>query len=422
MGNKRVLGVDFGSSKTSCIYGVDNGQKCMFPIMKGESYRWDTAVYEGSNGTKYFSLAYGEAKNAKGDDNLKISLKEDIVDREIGCKKRVKDFFEELLKKGTVHGEKTLSTELGVKDTSEVVRSLDEIVCGHPAYFHPNHLEDYRACMKEVFGAKVKLIEEPVLAACYYHDQNYQKNNDYKPEIEDKILVLDMGGYTMDVALLQIVEYVGKKTIKPIRCGSYESTQVQMGKALTFNLAMQIYGEERYDSAIENAKCRLLRREQPKEASVELQYGGNQATIYFDGVKLATLGGLRQLKKNIEACIDGWLRHYDVEKDEIKYVILTGGSSKIKVIQQHIEDFFKKNKVLYIDDTDIAVAQGACLVAWGAFPYVTDSKERERRERKEHINNADTVAIFQQVFGTMSDEARAEFIEKINSATIKQKI
>ena len=266
----RYLGIDFGSSTTNFVGITVNGEVVILGNYETTYHGFATAMAEDSDkGYVYFEQAF-DLNNVKLINNLKEGLYNASSPL---SKERVSLFFERIL---------DILTDDDMFNTPCDFSRLEAVCFGHPAYYSIGSTEQYiktltpilREVFKTKFGVRPRIenCPEPILAAMSY---NYcsRTSSDYLEKINDNdvILVLDFGGHTMDMALLQASKKDGRISLKPYeRSYSVDSGVIGMGKAITRMILDQIYMDRYYqskwnknamipyDPRVDEAKCRLF--------------------------------------------------------------------------------------------------------------------------------------------------------------------
>jgi hypothetical protein len=278
------LGIDFGSSKTSVVgYNETEGRFVLFYDRNAPStqaFQTSTAVkMNGDQITEYAFFRKAEdivwSENSvrptdggvwKSVETLKESLVETnaVLDsREQITRECVKQFFYEIcdaLMSATYEDYNGSDTY----DFSE----LKSIVYGYPEYYTPNASSSYKkileGILKEVFdgygtGLSVTGVAEPELAAYAYH-YAHRGDSSYVDRLQDrdKVLILDFGGHTLDIMVMQVQKGPRGTALKQYTRPGSDCYFVLLGKEITRKICNEIYDSDMIDPTVENAKCRLL--------------------------------------------------------------------------------------------------------------------------------------------------------------------
>ena len=238
----------------------------------------------------------------------------------------------------------TLSTRLlsFLKREAENVlgTSIDGAVITVPAYFD----EPARQATKlaaEMSGISVlRLINEPTAAAVAYHLEH---------ENEGIYLVYDLGGGTFDVSLLNL-------------CGGvFQVLGVGGDTRLGGDDVDQLIVEfmEKQGVAIDLITARHI-KESFSDATKTIPKNANDPTLSGEDFT-ALITPL--IQKTLTLC-KRVLRDAEVNIEDLKGLILVGGSTRLLGLKAHLTTFFKQSPLCNIN-ADEVVAHGAALQAHG---------------------------------------------------------
>ena len=375
------LGIDFGSSSTAIVATVKNAATNKVettPVifeMADEVLSFPSLIVTKSDKDET-RLYFDDALDADPK-YIKYSsgnLKENLLDQK-GLEE-AKEYFRELLKRLQGTGEVRY-------DFSE----LEKICFGHPAHYDIGSVDFFRDAMVEllssVFDKKVspKLkaeniigISEPILAAYAFNHAHSTDREGYTSKIShnDLVMVIDLGGHTVDLAIMQAKKSNGIVNLTPYASpNSIESKIVPMGKRITEKICQEVYGRDwRFDEKIDLIKCEFFNMQaegrgsatkpaKPKYesdfkrtvrvAGKEYAYdkfrlvadSGKITDAVKDGVKsVGIFGGAITI--NLEDAIIKklhkiiWSYLETQPKRSIHHVLLTGGTSCIPAIRNSI--------------------------------------------------------------------------------------
>ena len=210
--------------------------------------------------------------------------------------------------------------------TKNIGNGLIKAVITVPSNFNDKQREIIKACFESVNIKVIRIINEPSAAALSY-GLNQSSNN------EQKILVIDIGGGTMDITLLEkndnLFEVLHSEGLNDL--GGNNFTQV-------------IYDE---------LKCNWETAQIIKEKLTYLDsYEINNYRLTKEKFRMLSSLLLSKMKNTLNNIIDNY--------PDINYVILVGGTSRIPIIQKTIKDTL--NKELWIHpNLETVVSEGACL-------------------------------------------------------------
>ncbi len=241
---------------------------------------------------------------------------------------------------------------------------VEEAVITCPAYFNDNQ----RTATKdagEIAGLKVlRIINEPTAACLAYGLDKSGK--------EQKIMVFDLGGGTLDVTIMEMAEGV-------FEVKSTNGDTALGGTDMDLNLINYIADEFKKDSGIDlrNDKMAMQRlREAAEKAKIELSStlttdinlpfitadsnGPKHLTMSLTRAKLEELVSLiiEKCKHPMEQALsDAGLKSRDIDR-----IIMVGGPTRMPVVQKFVEDYVGKKIERGVDPME-CVSMGAAIQA-----------------------------------------------------------
>ncbi len=239
--------------------------------------------------------------------------------------------------------------------------TIDEAVVTVPAYFGELQRRATRdAC--EIAGLHVeRLINEPTAAALAYGLQHRDQ--------ESRIVVLDLGGGTFDVSVLEIIEGVIEiqASAGDARLGGEDFVQLLLD-AMAERAQQQwdvdprpvLHARARFWEACETAKCRLS---EAPQVEIEVPRPGPhrqteplRLTLTRDEAHTLWQPVLERMHPPIRRA----LRDADLAPEQIDQVVLVGGATRMPLVAQMAESLFGRPPLRTISP-DEAVAQGAAV-------------------------------------------------------------
>ena len=247
---------------------------------------------------------------------------------------------------------------------------IKEVVITVPAYFNQRQRKATQQAA-EIAGLKVrKIINEPTAASLAYA---YSEE-----DIGENCLIFDFGGGTLDLTLLS---YNSKQHICKILCSSGDT---HLGGQDIDNKIYDII-KKKYKQQIENfylnhnnfkdnkGEIRILKACEKAKILLSSQ---DEALIFIDSF-LGEINIEYNLKKNeleeivkeifnkkIKECLNNFIKKAKKNKNEIKNIILVGGSTKIPILKDLIKDYFENNPhFLSSIEPNEVVAMGAGIIA-----------------------------------------------------------
>jgi molecular chaperone DnaK len=220
----------------------------------------------------------------------------------------------------------------------------------------------------KIAGLEVlRIINEPTAAALAYGMDKKDK--------EQKIIVFDLGGGTFDISVLEIGDGVFevKSTDGDTHLGGDDfDNQIitwmvnEFKTESTIDLSKDSMALQRLKDAAEKAKIELSSTTQTE---INLPYITSREGVPLHFVKTLTKAKFEQMistyvDKTI-ACCKTALKGAGLKVADIDEVILVGGSTRIPVIQEAVENFFKKKPNKSVNPDEVvaigAAIQGAVL-------------------------------------------------------------
>ena len=227
--------------------------------------------------------------------------------------------------------------------------SIDGAVITVPAYFDEAQRQATKDCAT-LAGVKVlRLLNEPTAAAIAYGLENSN---------EGIIVVFDLGGGTFDVSILKL----SRGVFEVLATGGDSALG---GDDFDHSIAEWLYGQTGLDRSLSPKEQRLL-LETSKAAKEELTKSDRVDIDVLDWHGTLTIEIFNEMvqtlvDKTIRACRRA-LRDANIAKNEINNVVLVGGSTRMPIIKEKVEQFFGLEPMTRLDP-DRVVAMGAALQA-----------------------------------------------------------
>jgi molecular chaperone HscA len=232
---------------------------------------------------------------------------------------------------------------------SNLGSSIDGAVITVPAYFDEAQRQATKDCAT-LAGVKVlRLLNEPTAAAIAYGLENSN---------EGIIAVFDLGGGTFDVSILKL----SRGVFEVLATGGDSALG---GDDFDHIIAEWLCEQIGLDRSISPKEQRLL-LETSKAAKEELTESDRTDIDVLDWQGTLTSEIFNEMvqilvDKTIRACGRA-LRDADIKKNEINSVVLVGGSTRMPIIKEKVEQFFGLEPMTSLDP-DRVVAMGAALQA-----------------------------------------------------------
>ena len=239
---------------------------------------------------------------------------------------------------------------------------IESAVITVPAYFNDNQRQATKSA-GEMAGLKVRrIINEPTAAALTYgfHDRQSEKH----------LIVIDLGGGTFDVTLMEIFE----GTLEII---STAGESMLGGEDFTDRLVSTVLKREglqletaELKQPIRTARlrqeCETAKRNLLKNGKARIRIPDQDGT--FDDSKAVSIDRaafskfVQPLMERIKAPINRTLRDGDFTPDRIDEVILVGGATRMPVLHDFISDYLECNPLTKYNPDEV-VALGAAVQA-----------------------------------------------------------
>jgi len=241
---------------------------------------------------------------------------------------------------------------------------VEEVVITCPAYFDDNQRQATKDA-GEIAGLKVlRIVNEPTAACLAYGLEKSDK--------EQKIMVFDLGGGTLDVTIMEMAQ--GVFEVKATS-GDTQLGGTDMDNVLIEHIAAQFKKDSGID--LRNDKMAMMRlKEAAEKAKIELSSsvttdinlpfitadatGPKHLTMSINRAKLEELVGpiVDRCKHPIEQALsDSKLTPAQVDR-----IIMVGGPTRMPIVQKFVEDYVGKKIERGIDPME-CVALGAAVQA-----------------------------------------------------------
>lgn len=265
---------------------------------------------------------------------------------------------------------KYLVTEAGkiVKD------KIKEVVITVPAYFNTDQKADTKKAAEDA-GLIVKLLlAEPTAAAVAY---GIDREN-----IDQTIAVIDLGGGTFDVSLLEVKnkEYIVKAVDGNSKLGGDDFDKAIVNYLLDY--IKDTFGIDLQNDEIVNLKLKEeaeeIKKDLSSSLSVAIRIAGlhPEVNIDIDSFTREQYKGLIQTYLDeILATTKSVIEQAKMDSDDINRFVLVGGSCKSPLVRELIKNNFKEPFVA--DDMDTAVSRGAAIICNSVLAPVTFIADNE---------------------------------------------
>ncbi|MFA6142537.1 MAG: molecular chaperone DnaK [Candidatus Omnitrophota bacterium] len=360
----KVIGIDLGTSNSAAAH-MEAGRPVIIPSAEGAGVASGKAFPSFVAFTKDGQKLVGEPARRQASSNPEGTI--------FAAKRKMGTDF-----KYKVYGKEYTPQQISafilqkIKQDAEnyLGDTVNEAVITCPAYFNDNQRQATKDA-GEIAGLKVlRIINEPTAACLAYGLDKAGK--------EQKIMVFDLGGGTLDVTVLEMGWDNEHKAATFEVISTSGDTQLG-GTDMDNTMVDYIVNQFKKDTGIDlkNDKMAMQRvREAAEKAKVELsstlstdlnlpfitadQTGPKHLTMSLNRAKLDDL-----VKPIIDKCkhpIDLALSDAKLTASKIDKIILVGGPTRMPIVQKFVEDHVGKKLERGVDPME-CVALGAAIQA-----------------------------------------------------------
>lgn len=241
-------------------------------------------------------------------------------------------------------------------------RPVSSAVISIPCYFNSKQRQAVRDAAKIIGLDCLRLTEAPICASVAFGMD--------KTGGERNVLMFDLGGGILDVALLSIED--GIFEVKAM-AGDTHLGGEDFDTRMVNHLVTEFKRKNRGNDPTGNARALRRLRTACERAKMELS-SSHQASIeidsFFEGIDFFTAVSRARFEElNMDLfryCMDRVervLRDSRVAKKRVHDVVLVGGSTRIPKVQSMLSDFFNGKEPSHEINPDEAVAYGAAVEA-----------------------------------------------------------
>ena len=254
-----------------------------------------------------------------------------------------------------------------------------------PAIWNEYGKQFMRECARNAEMKDITICLEPEAASLAMFDDPQIDDNLKK---KDKIFMLvDAGGYTVDVTLNQIVDEDGNlRQLSPPSGGSFGSMNVNMEIIKLFE---EIFGKEKMETFQKNQfdKWIMLRNEIEEKKIAACVYNSDNSYIRFENIfkdlysyrynldsKYGTIKCDNNyiyipnsiIKQIIFNQVDKIINHIQIlfnkfNKIKIDQIIITGGFSNCNILKYKIINSFRQTVITQLNNPERSIVKGAAL-------------------------------------------------------------
>jgi len=354
----KIIGIDLGTSNSAAAV-MEGGKATIVPSAEGTTLG-GKAFPSYVAFTKDGQLLIGEPARRQAVTNPEGTIT--AFKRKMGT-----DF------KYSIHGKEYTPQQLSgfilqkIKRDAEAFlgETIAKAVITVPAYFNDNQRQATKDAGSIAGLEVVRLVNEPTAASLAYGIDKGGK--------EQKILVFDLGGGTLDVT---IMEMGAEGTFEVLSTsGDTQLGGTDMDNALIDYIAEQFKKEngidlrkdkmamQRFKEAAEKAKIELSN---VLETDINLPFitadasGPKHLAMKFSRATLENI--VRPIVQRCKTSVDQALGDSKLALSSIEKIILVGGPTRMPIVQKFVEDYVGKKVERGIDPME-CVAHGAAIQA-----------------------------------------------------------
>ncbi len=380
---KKIIGIDLGTTN-SVVSFMEGGTAKVIPNKEGNNTTPSIVAFDKDGNRLVGTLAKRQA--VTNPENTIFSAKRFIghkYDEVINESKNLpykiakrSNGDVEIIAQGKGYTPQEISAAIlsNLKQVAEdyIGETITEAVITVPAYFNDSQRQATKDAGK-IAGLDVKrIINEPTAAALAYGQDKKKQGT---------LAVFDFGGGTFDVSILEINDGVieVRSTNGDTHLGGDDIDQriidflvAEFQKTNGIDLRKDKMALQRLKEAAEKAKCELSTLH---ETEINLPYitadatGPKHLSVKLSRPKLESLCA-DIFDRLLEPCKKA-MQDAGLSKDDIKEVILVGGSTRIPKVQQLVKDFFGKEPSKSVNPDEV-VSLGAAIQGGVLAGDVTD--------------------------------------------------
>ena len=307
-------------------------------------------------------------------------------------------------------------------------KEVDSVTITVPASFNTDQIKDTKDAAMEIGFKNVNLIPEPTAALIdFINEQSnlIESQRTVKLNESKRILVFDLGGGTCDIAIVDVIQNGRKVEFTEVAIGRYDElggidfdnkvALVKLDEFLKkYNLSYHSLNKEDRENMVRHLRIFAEKAKERISSDIEMNcyfgesfdhyimdfYGDDPVQFsinkeeYDDAIKEFFIKSKQTNKrleeenqKNIVDPILNTLRDYNISKDSIDYLFLTGGMTKYQLVREQIKEILELNDNQIINSTDplSSVAKGAAI-----YDYYETTINRKFENL---VNNEDKVTV-----------------------------
>ncbi len=352
----KIIGIDLGTSNSAAAF-LEGGRPTIIPSAEGTTVGGGKAFPSYVAFTKDGQLIVGEPARRQAVSNPEGTVT--AFKRKMGT-----DYHY------TIHGKQYTPQQLSAFLLQKIKRDaeaflgdkVEKAVITVPAYFNDNQRQATKDAGAIAGLEVVRIINEPTAASLAYGLDKAGKNQ--------KILVFDLGGGTLDVTLMEFGDGVFEVLSTS---GDTQLGGTDMDNSVTEWIASEFQKEtgvnvrtdkmaiQRVRDAAEKAKIELS---STMETQVNLPFltatneGPKHLSLTLNRAKLEEL--VRPIVERCRAPVEQAIKDAKLSKDQISRVVLVGGPTRMPLVQKFLEQSVGRPIERGVDPME-CVAMGAAV-------------------------------------------------------------
>ena len=353
----KIIGIDLGTSNSAAAF-LEAGRPKIIPSKEGASL-YGKAFPSVVAFTKDNQVLVGEPAKRQAVSNPEATIT--AAKRKIGTNHKYK-----------IHNKEYTPQQISAfilqkikRDTEEFIGDkIEKAVITVPAYFDDNQRQATKDAGTIAGLEVVRIINEPTAAALAYGLDKQTK--------EQKILVYDFGGGTLDVTIMEFGD--GVFEVKSTS-GDTQLGGTDMDNALVNFVVEQFEKESGIDISDDSTAMQRV-REAAEKAKIELSTtletdinlpfitandkGPKHLQLKLTRAKLESL--VKNIVEKTKSPMEQALKDAKLTKNDIDKVILVGGPTRMPMVQKFVEEIIGKKAERGVDPME-CVALGAAIQA-----------------------------------------------------------
>lgn len=351
----KIIGIDLGTSNSAASV-LEAGKPTIIPSAEGMSL-YGKAFPSVVAITKDGQLLVGEPARRQAVSNPRGTI--------MAAKRKMGTTF-----KYNVNGKEYTPQQISAfilqkikKDAEEFIgEKINKAVITVPAYFDDNQRQATKDAGTIAGLEVVRIINEPTAAALAYGLDKSKK--------EEKILVFDFGGGTLDVTIMELSD--GVFEVKSTS-GDTELGGTDMDNTLINHIIKKFQQEKGIDLNEDEVAMQRIREAAEKakielstvlETDINLPYitatekGPQHLTMKITRAELERI--VENLVDRCKKSVDQAIKDAKTNPDELTKIVMVGGPTRMPIVQKKVEQWLGKKIARGVDPME-CVAQGAAI-------------------------------------------------------------